>query len=163
VINSASRIDDITPADQPWVLALNQRHICETSHLDAESLRALLAAAFQATVARPDAGFLIAFDQDAQYTSENFLWFCARYASFVYVDRIISDAQYRGQGLAKLFYENLFASARQAGHTLICCEVNINPPNVASDKFHAALGFVEAGRADFPDKEKSVRYLTCAL
>ena len=32
---------------------------------------------------------LLAFDQDADYDSPNFLWFRSRYSRFVYVDRIV--------------------------------------------------------------------------
>jgi predicted GNAT superfamily acetyltransferase len=49
---------------------------------------------------------------------------------------------------------------RDDGQALLCCEVNIEPPNPGSDRFHAALGFVEAGHATLSDRAKSVRYLT---
>ena len=32
------------------------------------------------------------------------------------------------------------------GHTVLCCEINVDPPNVASDRFHGAFGFEEVGR-----------------
>ncbi|RUZ33524.1 GNAT family N-acetyltransferase, partial [Mesorhizobium sp. M7A.F.Ca.US.003.02.1.1] len=43
-------------------------------------------------------------------------------------------------------------------HTLVTCEVNTAPPNPASDAFHAALGFVEAGGAVIHGGKKAVRY-----
>ena len=46
----------------------------------------------------------------------------------------------------------------RAGHTLVTCEVNADPPNPASDAFHAALGFAEVGDAVIHGGEKSVRY-----
>lgn len=156
-------VQPVTAQDHAWVLQLNQHHVLETSHLDAGSLEKLVAAAFQASVIRPGQGFLLAFDQDADYSSENFIWFRERYPHFVYVDRIVVDAACRGQGLAKIFYRTLFDAARRAGHSHICCEVNISPPNIASDRFHAGLGFAEAGTADFPEKGKSVRYLVCTI
>ena len=42
---------------------------------------------------------------------------------------------------------------------ILCCEVNIDPPNPVSDAFHAFFGFVEVGWAFLPDRGKSVRYL----
>ena len=48
--------------------------------------------------------FLLAFDQDADYDSPNFLWFRERYPRFVYVDRIVVAAAARGRGLARLLY-----------------------------------------------------------
>jgi predicted GNAT superfamily acetyltransferase len=41
--------------------------------------------------------------------------------------------------------------------------VNTEPPNPASDAFHARLGFVEVGRAVLPGGAKAVRYLRRAL
>jgi predicted GNAT superfamily acetyltransferase len=42
---------------------------------------------------------------------------------------------------------------------MICCEVNLDPPNPASDAFHASLGFHEIGSAAMSNG-KVVRYLT---
>jgi predicted GNAT superfamily acetyltransferase len=62
-----------------------------------------------------------------------------------------------------MFYADLFAAARAAGHPRVACEVNYEPPNPQSDHFHAALGFQEVGRASHPDRGKSVRYLLLDL
>ena len=48
--------------------------------------------------------------------------------------------------------------AREAGHTALVCEVNLEPPNPVSDAFHASLGFTELGRGS-PTPGKVVRYL----
>jgi uncharacterized protein len=45
----------------------------------------------------------------------------------------------------------------------VVCEVNISPPNPASDAFHAALGFAEVGSASVYGESKTVRYLSRAL
>src|SRR5262249_49391720 len=98
--------------------------------------------------------FLIAFDQNATYDSPNFLWFRERMPAFAYVDRVAVDARSRGRGLARLLYEDLFAATCAA----VVCEVNYDPPNPASDAFHARLGFAEIGRARLANG-KGVRYL----
>jgi predicted GNAT superfamily acetyltransferase len=149
------------PADEAAILALNRAHVAETSALGAADLRALLAQAFHVGVcARGREAFLIALDQDAIYSSPNFEWFKLRYERFVYIDRVIVAPSARGRGLARLLYEKLFAAAAGARHVLISCEVNVQPPNPASDALHAALGFSEVGRAVLPGGEKRVRYLT---
>ncbi len=48
--------------------------------------------------------------------------------------------------------------ARQAGQTRVVCEVNLDPPNPASDAFHANMGFVEIGQAAIHNGAKTVRY-----
>src|SRR5690606_26645868 len=102
--------------------------------------------------------FLIALDERASYDSPNYLWFKTRLPRFVYVDRVCVSAAARGRGLARLLYLDLFEKAAAAGHDRIVCEVNSNPPNPASDTFHAALGFIEIGRADIHGGTKTVRY-----
>lgn len=129
------------------LLALNNAHAAELSWLEADRLAALVGQAFAARRVGLADALLIAFDQDATYDSPNFLWFCERYDRFVYVDRIVVAEAARGQGLAKALYLDLFAAAQAAGHTRVVCEVNAEPPNPASDAFHAALGFVEVGTA----------------
>ena len=147
-------------ADEAAILALNRAHVAETSALDAAELRALLAQAFHVgACGRGREAFLIALDQDAIYSSPNFRWFKSRHERFVYIDRIIVAPSERGRGLARLLYEELIDAAARARHVLIGCEVNVEPPNPASDAFHAALGFSEAGRATLPGGAKRVRYL----
>lgn len=140
------------------ILALNNAHETETSRLTPESLAALWSMAFRAeTIGDEVDAFLIALDQEAAYDSPNFLWFKARQARFVYVDRIVVAPPARGRGLARALYDDLFASARLARHDRVACEVNLDPPNPGSDRFHAALGFREVGRA--VANGKTVRYL----
>jgi len=141
------------------ILALNNEHAVELSWLDADRLASLLKQAFYARqIGDPDA-FLIAFDERAIYDSPNYLWFRQRYRRFVYVDRIVVAAPLRGRGYARMLYCDLFSRARRAGHDIIVCEVNSDPPNPALDAFHASLGFEEAGRAAIHQGGKTVRYL----
>lgn len=153
-----------TNIDRAAVLALNAANVTETAPLDGPALESLLAEAFH--VGLRDAGrtaVLIAFDQGADYDSPNFVWFRERYPRFAYVDRIIVSAAARGRGHARSLYEELFAVARAAGHDLITCEINMEPPNPGSDAFHAALGFVEVGDAWLGTSGKRVRYLVRRL
>jgi predicted GNAT superfamily acetyltransferase len=144
------------------LLALNNAHAQELSWLEAERLEYLVREAFLARrIGNLDA-FLLAFDQDGRYDSPNFIWFRARYPRFVYVDRIVVAPSARGRGCARRLYADLFDHAVRAGHDRVVCEVNIIPPNPASDAFHAALGFIEVGTASVHDGRRTVRYLSHA-
>ncbi len=145
------------------LLARNNAHAQELSWLEPERLQHLVEQAFLARRIGDLDAFLLAFDQDARYDSPNFLWFCARYPSFVYVDRIVVASSARGRGCARRLYRDLFEHAAEAGHERVVCEVNTSPPNPASDAFHAALGFVEVGKASIYDGSRTVRYLSHAL
>jgi len=150
--------------DAAAVLPLNNAYAKETSALDEGSLAALLDMAFYARgIDRGATAFLIALDQDAAYENPNFAWFKASGEPFVYIDRIIVAVSARGKGIAKLLYKDLFAAAKQAGHNRLVCEVNIEPPNPASDAFHAAMGFVGIGEATIRNGTKTVRYFEKAL
>ncbi len=144
------------------VLRLNQDHVAELSHLDQASLRRLIDAAFWASVANGGDAFALAFDQDADYDSLNFRWFKDRYERFVYVDRIAVAGSARGRSLANRLYRNLFDEAAAQGHSIVVCEVNLEPPNHASDAFHRSHEFEEVGAAKLTSR-KTVRYLAKPL
>jgi predicted GNAT superfamily acetyltransferase len=147
----------------PAVLALNNAHAAELSWLEPERLAELLGEAFYARRIGALEAFIMTFDQDARYDSPNFLWFRQRYPRFVYVDRVVVAAEARGRGHARKLYEDLFNRARDRGHTIVACEVNAEPPNPASDAFHAALGFGEVGAAAIHGGRKTVRYYAKTL
>ena len=156
-------IEPISAADEPAVLALNNEHAEELSWLDQDRLSHLIRQAYYARRVGSLDAFILAFDETADYDSPNYLWFRARYPRFVYVDRIAVARHARGRGLARLIYSDLFACARQAGHELVTCEVNLDPPNPASDAFHLALGFGEAGQGLLAGSGKTVRYFVRSL
>lgn len=161
------QFSDIGGLDSQEIVALldlNNQHAKETSLLDSESLNALLASAFFARgVDRGATAFLIALSHTACYANPNFIWFKTRRESFVYVDRVVVSQNARGQGIARTLYKDLFAGAKQAGFDLVVCEVNIDPPNPASEAFHAAMGFSRVGEAAIYGGNKTVGYLEKVL
>ena len=139
------------------LLILNNANARETSFLSFAEWEHMVAEAFSATCVGPSA-FLLTFAPDADYASPNFEWFRERETAFIYVDRIVVGAEHRRSGVARRLYENLFAQALRAGMRKIVCEINADPPNPVSDAFHAAMGFVEVGRACLANG-KTVRYM----
>jgi len=157
-------IHDLSSHDATVMLSLNNAHAKETSALDEASLTELLDMAFYARgIDRGATALLVAFDHNASYGSPNFIWFTASRESFIYIDRIIVSSSARGLGIARLLYEDLFAAAKQAGHDRVVCEVNIEPPNLASEVFHVAMGFDAVGQATIHNGTKTVRYFEKTL
>jgi hypothetical protein len=156
-------MEKIGPEALHEVLALNNEHAEELSWLTIEKLKSMLAEAFYARKAGSLDAFMIAFDQNADYDSPNFLWFKEKFPRFIYVDRIAVAAAARGRGLARKLYEDLFSAAHLVGHTIVCCEVNAEPPNPASDAFHEAMEFSVIGAATLDDGAKTVRYFARQL
>ena len=161
ILNADLLAGDPTLARQ--LLELNNRHAVELSALDAEGFKSLISQAFVAWSVAGGRALLIALDQGAHYDSPNFQWFRQRFERFVYVDRVVVGSQAQGLGIARHFYEGLFELARAAGHGQIVCEVNIDPPNPASEAFHARLGFAEVGVGLIHGGAKSVRYMSRPL
>jgi uncharacterized protein len=155
-------ITNLTPVDIPWVLALSAQNEVETGYLDEAKLNHLVSESFCARVVRPDCGYILVFTPDAKIEGPNFEWFKVRGGKFAYVDRIVVAAHARGQGIARAFYQELIAVAAIAGFDEITCEVNSDPPNPVSDKFHAALGFLPVGSATLPNG-KTVTYMARPL
>lgn len=89
--------------------------------------------------------FLIVLLPSAAYDSPNFLWFRERYDDFLYVDRIAVSKEARRRGYGAILYRELFALAQSQEVTRITAEVNIDPPNEVSQKFHQRFGFAQVG------------------
>lgn len=142
--------------------ALNQHFATELSSLTFQQFGALFDASVYARVAGNLDGFLLAFDQDTQGDGENLNWLKTRLPHFLYVDRLAVAPHAQGRGIARCLYRDLVAWAAQRGYPLIACEVNIRPPNPASDALHASVGFVEIGQQELKNG-KRVRYLARRL
>lgn len=146
-------IRDAGPDDLQPILRLNLAHEQVLSPLTPERLRRLCGEAayhrVNETGGRVD-GFLLAFREGAGYDSLNYRWFAQRYSRFLYIDRIVVDTAAQGGGVGRSLYSDLFHFARQSGAGLVTCEFDIDPPNEASARFHARMGFAEVGRQRLP-------------
>ena len=154
-----SRLVTESPEVFERLLALNNAHAVELSHLAPGRMADLIGQAFLTLTLGEELALLISFDQAADYDSPNFLWFRGRFDRFVYVDRVVVSPVARGRGYGRRLYEALFQRARAAAHDRIVCEINTDPPNHASDVFHEGLGFVEVGASVIHGGAKSVRYM----
>lgn len=163
IADLADGIVPIVEAAAAALLALNNAHAQELSLLDAARLKAILGQAFYARRIGEVDAFLLALDHTARYDSPNYLWFRQRFARFVYVDRVAVAPAARGLGHARRLYADLLRRAAEAGHDTVLCEINLDPPNPASDALHAGLGFSEIGQAVIHSGKKTVRYFARSL
>jgi predicted GNAT superfamily acetyltransferase len=87
------------------------------------------------------AGFVMAVDPGADYDSENYRYFESHYRNHLYIDRVVLGDSLRGQGVGTTLYAQVFEHATQAGRDFVTCEVNLEPPNPGSLRFHHRQGF----------------------
>ena len=93
--------------------------------------------------------FCITFAPGAPYTSVNYQWFSKKYPDFVYLDRIVVGESMRNKSLgAKLYGAIEQRMIKDCCAPLLTCEVNLNPPNEGSIRFHNRIGFREVGQQD---------------
>ena len=139
-----------TPADFPAILRLNAESVHFLSPLTPERLQALYdEAAYRRVAVEQGSGevlaFLLAFREGCRYDSINYRWFAARYARFLYIDRVVVSAAQQGRGIGPALYTDLFAFAHEHGTGVVTCEIDSDPPNPVSQRFHARWGFREVG------------------
>lgn len=131
---------------------MNNENDPAVSWLDREELLSDLGAAKDALVVGEDVckGFCVTFasglDRDL---GVNYAWFSERYPDFVYLDRVVIDAPYRSQRLGEALYREVERRMLEERVTsLFTCEVNLQPRNEGSLRFHARLGFEQVGEQE---------------
>ncbi len=158
-------IRNVEPDDLQRVLAMNEAAVPHVNSVPLAQMQKFLNEAAYFRVAIVDgvpAAFLIGLTPDADYQSLNFRWFCDKYESFAYIDRVAVAAAARRRGLAAALYGD-FEVSFHAQRPRLVCEVNLRPPNPASMRFHAQMGFVRVGSQVIDDGAKEVAMMVKAL
>ena len=142
---------DAGAADHPAVLAMNNTAVPNVNALAPNEWEWLVANAAYFRVcedAEGVTGFVLCLPSDVEYWSENHKWFLARYDAFLYLDRVVVAERARGRGIGALLYADLheFAEGRWPRVTL---EVNLEPPNRGSVRFHERLGYERVGTREY--------------
>ena len=142
---------NIEIADLPLVLEINNANTPGVSELTLFELETDIKNCLHALAIDNEHGevcaFCITFAPDAPDAGANHQWFAERYESFVYLDRIAIDSNHQNRGLGALLYQSVEQHMlNSAEHSLLCCEVNLEPPNPGSLRFHKRIGFTEVGR-----------------
>jgi predicted GNAT superfamily acetyltransferase len=154
-------IRDVREHELDSVLALNNAAGATILPLDSVGVRKFFNEAAYFRVAEADdhlAGFLIGLRENADYGSDNFLWFREHFAQFLYIDRIVIARPYRGLGLGRIFYADItsFAEVRVP---LLACEVFLEPRDDVAVLFHGTYGFREVGQQNMANVARRVSLL----
>lgn len=153
------------PSDAGALLEQNAANVPDVGPLDRTKLEFLVGEALLVEVLELGGkleGAIVVLADGGTYRSPNYRWFAERHPEFAYVDRVMLSAATRGQGWGVSMYERAVNAARAAGKTVLAAEVNIEPPNPRSIRFHERFGFVEVGRLRpyDPDEEVALFELT---
>lgn len=135
--------------DTDIIVALNTESEAVLSPMDAQTLASMRAMASVLWVAEKDGeviGFLIGLTDGEDYESTNYQWFRERLKKFLYIDRIVVAPGARSSGIGKAFYRELESWAAQHGLCWLAAEIDVEPVNDGSLRFHAREGFVQVGR-----------------
>jgi uncharacterized protein len=154
-------IRDATDADRETLLRINRAARPHVAPLDAAEVGRLVGLGGRVVVAVEDdrraIGYAILIGSECAYDGEEFSRFrensCER---FLYIDQIALESPARGRGIATTVYRHVERIAHAAGTNVLCCEVNVDPPNPASRRFHARFGFVEIGDMNTADGRRVV-------
>ena len=144
-------VRNIVSTDVTRVLEINNANTPAVSELTMDELKSDLRNSLHALAIENEQGevcaFCITFAPDAQDAGNNHRWFAERYKSFVYLDRIAIDSNHQSRGLGALLYQSVEQHMLDsAEYSLLCCEVNLEPPNLGSIRFHKRIGFTEVGQ-----------------
>lgn len=137
-------------ADLDRIVELNNAAVPGVSPTDRAALEALIAVASVCWVVdAPDTdrvdAFVLLFGPGADYASPNYRWFSDRYDRFLYVDRVVVDEGRRGDGWGTRLYDLVAERAASTGAGRVTAEVNLEPPNPGSSRFHRRHGFEPVG------------------
>lgn len=149
-----SVVRPVAAADLPRLLEINQLNVPAVGSVDLDRFEFLVAeSSIALAVERDDepVGFCLVLPAESGYDSVNYRWFAQRYERFMYLDRVAFDASAQGRGLGTLLYGEVDRVLRERGDVdHLALEVNVDPPNEGSLRFHARLGFEEVGQQDTP-------------
>lgn len=138
----------VADADLDALVALNAASVPAVSAADDAHMRRLVSGASPAWVVERDGeltAFVLLFRPGADYESPNYRWFSERYPDFLYVDRVVVAASERGGGLGTALYDAVADEAVRVGAPVVAAEVNLDPPNPGSSRFHRRCGFEQVG------------------
>ena len=152
-------ISVLSQSDVQSIWAINEQGLPGTGQVSEQELSELLKLSTLSLGAFREGellGFVICLSPGTTYSSPNYAWFNKKYNDFIYVDRIAVSLNRRDGGVGSKLYEKVIAYS-QDNRIPIAAEVNLNPPNPGSMRFHNRFEFQKVGVLHH--KEKSVTML----
>ena len=144
--------------DFETILRLNEEEVQYTAPMDLELLENIFESSdfcHVAEINKKVVAFVLALREGTTYDSVNYKWFSEHYEKFLYVDRIVVSGEHKGKKIGSMLYEKTLEYGKTSG-VLMVAEINIEPPNLTSLKFHKKFGFSEVGQLSSDDKHKIV-------
>jgi uncharacterized protein len=144
-----------------FVLSSNNTNEPQVGYLDKEKLAKLIAQTNYCKVAffnSEPAGFLLCLPENISYSSMNYKWVSDRYSNFMYIDRISVLEKFQNEKIGTALYTDLAYFSSENKYEIILCEVNIQPPNPGSIRFHKKFDFVECGSQFTEGRTKEVQF-----
>ena len=141
-------IRETKPTDVAAIGAINAAGWPGVAPLTLMEIDAIAAGIIRCWVAEKDdaiLGYLIAYAARDEYAGEEFAWLQRKYATFLYIDQIAVAPHGRREGAGSALYRVAADYALARGFDSLTCEVNVEPPNPVSLRFHHTLGFQDIG------------------
>ncbi|MCH1443716.1 MAG: GNAT family N-acetyltransferase [Candidatus Poseidoniaceae archaeon] len=149
----------LTQSDVHSIWSINEQGLPGTGQVSEEEVSDLLKlSTLSFGVFRKEelVGFVICLSPRTEYKSLNYGWFNEKYDDFIYVDRIAVSLDHRNKGIGSKIYAEVIAYSQE--HEIpVAAEVNLNPPNPGSMRFHHRFNFKQVGV--FNHEQKSVTML----
>ena len=141
-------IRDMVHGDLGEAWRINQANVPAVGDETMTSFREIFEVSSLSLVVETDsqiAGFCMVLPPGTTYDSPNYLYFCDKFTSFAYLDRVAFDEGHRGRGFGAALYRQV-ESRLDVDHLTL--EVNVKPRNEGSLRFHAREGFVEVDQME---------------
>ena len=141
-------IRDMVHGDLGEAWRINQANVPAVGDETMTSFREIFEVSSVSLVVETDsqiAGFCMVLPPGTTYDSPNYLYFCDKFTSFAYLDRVAFDEGHRGKGFGAALYREV-ESRLDVDHLTL--EVNAKPRNEGSLRFHAREGFVEVDQME---------------
>ena len=141
-------IREMVRADACAVVALNKAVVRVTSPMDLDRFAELYELSHHKMVVEVDeqvVAFVLVVTHGQSYDNANYHWFGRRFEAYFYIDRVVVADEFRGRGLGSSLYSRINNLALKVGVSALCAEIDVDPPNVESLRFHQRAGFTPLG------------------